>query len=105
MHFQLPIKNYNDLRDAASNIPHYLVILSLPREAESWLTINSSELIIRAAAYYGNIRGYPAVANTASRVVTMSQGQRFDVAALTNMILSAPERIGERREPNVHGDG
>jgi hypothetical protein len=62
VHFQLPLKNYNDLRDAASNIPHYLVILSLPPEAESWLTINSSELIIRAAAYYGNICGYPAVA-------------------------------------------
>jgi hypothetical protein len=90
----LPIKNYNDLRDTTATIPHYLVVLELPSEPEQWLQISPRELAIRGLAYYGNLFGLPAVSNTTSRVVTMPQSQRFDVSLLQRMILSSPDRVG-----------
>jgi hypothetical protein len=93
----LPIKNNDDVRDAGSLLPHYLLVLELPREAEHWLHVGPSELAIRGLAYYGNLFGLPAVTNTASRVVTMPQSQRFDVAVLRRMILESPKRIGAAR--------
>ena len=90
----LPIKNYDDLRDTSGIVPHYLVVLQLPAIAEEWLALSATELVLRGVAYYGNLHGLPAVLNTTSRVVTMPQSQRFDVAALTRMVLAAPERIG-----------
>jgi hypothetical protein len=90
----LPIKNYDDLRDVSAIIPHYLVVLQLPRAPEEWLRINSTELAIRGVAFYGNLYGLPAVSNTTSRVVTMPEGQRFSVSILTSMIVASPDRIG-----------
>jgi hypothetical protein len=90
----LPIKNYNDLRATSGTVPHYLVILELPRDPELWLRITPSELAICGLAYYGNLFGLPAVPNATSRVVTMPQSQRFDVSVLKRMMLSSPERIG-----------
>jgi hypothetical protein len=43
----LSIKNYDDLRDTSAIIPHYLVVLELPQNSESWLHISPSELAIR----------------------------------------------------------
>jgi Domain of unknown function (DUF4365) len=90
----LPVKNYDDLRDTSGVVPHYLVVLELPREPERWLRVSQSELAISGVAYYGNLFGLPAVSNANSRVVTMPQSQRFDVSALKRMILSSPDRIG-----------
>ena len=89
----LPIKNYDDLRDTTGIVPHYLLVLQLPPIPAEWLAVNATELLIRGVAYYGNLHGLPAVLNTTSRVVTMPQSQRFDVDALTRMVLAAPERI------------
>jgi hypothetical protein len=90
----LSVKNYDDLRDTSAIVPHYLVVLELPQDPESWLHVSASELAIRGMVYYGNLFGLPAVSNTTSRVVTMPQSQRFDVSVLERMILSSPERIG-----------
>ena len=90
----LPIKNYNDLRDMTSNVPHYLVILQLPTNPAEWLTATPDQLVMHGKAYFGNFFGQPSVPNTATRTVVLPQSQRFDVATLERMILTAPERIG-----------
>jgi hypothetical protein len=90
----LPIKNYDDLRDGSAIVPHYLVVLELPREPDQWLHVGPEELAIRGLAYYGSLVGLPAVTNTSSRIVTMPQSQRFDVPVLRRMILESPKRIG-----------
>lgn len=90
----LPIKNYDDLREVHGNVPHYLVVLQLPENPEEWLRTRLSELAIGGVAYYGNLHGLPAVSNKTSRVVTMPQTQRFDVPVLSRMLLVSPDRIG-----------
>jgi hypothetical protein len=69
----LPIKNYDELRDTRGTVPHYLVVLELPQEAERWLRVSPTELAICGVAYFGNLFGLPAVQNATSRIVTMPQ--------------------------------
>jgi hypothetical protein len=92
--FSLPIKNYDNLRDLSSIVPHYLVILNLPEQEDAWLEVRASDLVLRGAAYYGSLYGHSAVSNTASRTVVLPQTQRFDVEVLRKMILSSPDKIG-----------
>jgi hypothetical protein len=92
--FDLPIKNYDDLREEAQTHPHYLVVLHLPGRLKSWLKLSTTQLAIRGVAYWGNLVGLEASANQAARRVRMPTSQRFTPESLRDMINRAPHRIG-----------
>jgi hypothetical protein len=92
--FDLPIKNYDSLRREGHINPHYLVLVLLPEDSSRWLSISPSELAIRGTAVYGDLCGLAPVLNTATRTVTLSQNQRFNVEVLRQMIEVSPRRIG-----------
>ncbi len=84
--FNLPIKNYDDLRDPHCTAPHFLVALVLDPRDEFWLTSNEEALLIRRCAYWMDLRGQPATTNKAAVTVAIPRAQRFDVVALRRMM-------------------
>jgi len=85
----LPIKNYDDLRDPVTTAPHYLVVLALPDDPEAWLSLTDSELILRGCAYWESLIDKPPSENETSQRIRFSQAQKFDPEALRGMMVRA----------------
>jgi hypothetical protein len=91
--YDLPIKNYDDLRAPTTN-PHYLVILQLSGPAKDWLEVSVGELLLRGTAHWGNLHGLPSSANTTTQRIRLPDSQRLTVDIIERMINLAPARIG-----------
>jgi hypothetical protein len=82
--YDLPIKNYNDLRWPAESlyVPRILVLVHVPSNPEDWFSCDSAQIIMRRCAYWTNLAGREAVSNTTSVRIRIPTNQIFDVAAL-----------------------
>jgi hypothetical protein len=93
--FELPIKNYNDLkRDTL--IPRLLVLFAMPTDEEKWLSHDDESLITRKCAYWCNLFGLPDVTNAASKTVHVPKKNVFSPAVLAELMrkISRREVIG-----------
>jgi Domain of unknown function (DUF4365) len=95
--FDLPVKNYDDLRQVATT-PHYLVVLKLPADKEKWFSISAEELILKGCAYFIHIQGLASTSNTTTCRIKMQKSQIFNVQALENMIKQCPNFFGQLGE-------
>lgn len=84
--FDLPIKNYDDLRDPARGIPSLLVVLHLPREEDRWVTHEPDLLLLRNSAYYLNLLGSVAVHNEKTVRVRIPVAQRLTKDSLLELL-------------------
>jgi hypothetical protein len=76
--FDLPVKNYNDLRDDQRYVPTMLVVLHLPQLESHWLQFTHNDMLLRNAAYYYNLVGMPATTNTSTVRLRIPVAQRFN---------------------------
>lgn len=93
VNFNLPINNYDMLRDVHCTAPHYLVILVLDPDDALWLVSDDESLILRRCAYWVDLRGKPPSTNTTSIKISIPRVNRFDVEALVKMLHSALSMI------------
>jgi len=84
--FGLKKKNYDDLRIVDLVVPRILVVVFVPQDVSDWLTSDPQSLILRRCAYWMSIRGAMPTENETGVTVYLPKGQRFDVAALNNMM-------------------
>ncbi len=66
--YELPIKNFNDLRMECA-VPMMLCVLRLPFKEEDWLTHSVDELILRNCMYWHDVTKEPTSSNTKSVTV------------------------------------
>jgi len=90
--FELPVKNYDDLRSIHCTAPHYLIVYVLDREEYAWLEIDENALLIRRCAYWLDLRGAPDTPNRQTITVKLPRSQIFDVEALKRMMQQAYEK-------------
>ena len=83
--YELPIKNYNDLR-APTQTPRLLVVLDMPSEEELWMTCSSEELVLRRSVYWASLREQRETDNTTSATIQIPQSNRFDVEGLRKLM-------------------
>ena len=83
--FPLNVSNYEKLR-IATQTPRLLVVLDLPEDAEQWLTITASELVIRRRAYWLNLKGCEESRNKSSITVDIPTGNVFNVDNLKSLM-------------------
>jgi hypothetical protein len=63
--FELPIKNFRDLRKP-STVQKILCVLRMPNDEEDWLTHSVDELILRNCMYWCDLTKLPDTDNTTS---------------------------------------
>lgn len=82
--FDLPVKNYNDLRwpKALLFVPRVLVLVHVPADPAEWLVCDPEEMTLRRCAYWVSLAGEPSTPNTSTTAVTVPTEQVFDVQAL-----------------------
>jgi hypothetical protein len=91
--FDLPIKNYKDLRDDQRHVPLMLVILHLPKAEEHWLQFGDQHLLLKNAAYYINLVGSPETTNQTSVRIRIPIAQRFNRDSVEQLM----EYVGTNR--------
>jgi hypothetical protein len=93
--FELPIKNYNDLR-VKTLCPRLLVVFVMPLINTLWLTTSENDLTLRRGAYWHNLKGEPSVGNTTSKTIWISRKNLFTPEALTAIMnkIARQEEIG-----------
>ena len=87
--FDVPINNYNHLRDTKCTALHYLMVLVLSKEDSIWLQQNEERLLVSGCAYWLDLRGRDASPNRDSVRVQIPRCQIFDANALKAIMGSA----------------
>ncbi len=98
--FDLPLKNYDDLRRKDVTVPALLVVMQLPTLADEWLTVDGASTVVRRCVWWTDLWGAPATSNDTTIRVKIPETQIFSNEALTK-IMSAMDQIaaGAQRKP------
>ena len=83
--YDVPVTNYRRLI-RSSQTPTYLLVLALPQNEEEWLSSSVDELVLRRCAYWLSLEGMEERDNSSTVTVSIPPANRFDVAALRNLI-------------------
>jgi hypothetical protein len=86
LHYDLDVKNYNDLRAPAPMCPRLLIVLVLPEQEEEWLSQSAEELVLRRCAYWLWLGGAEATTATATVRVQIPLNQVFSVSAVQEIV-------------------
>lgn len=89
--FELPVKNYNDLRRLPVYVPRVLVLVHVPADRQEWIACGPEQMVLKRCAYWTSLAGEPETPNTSTVAVTVPTEQVFGVEAL----LSNLKRPGE----------
>lgn len=91
----IKLKNYDDLRDPAVQVPRILVVVLVPDDLGDWLVHSEQQLVLRRCAYWLSLRGFPSSANATGQTVTMKKQQVFNVRSVRDIM----GRIANRELP------
>jgi len=92
--YDLAVKNYDELRDIAWQIPRILVLVVVPGDPSEWLAQSEAELAMRRCGYWLSLRGAAQSANVASVRVPIPRAQIFDVNGLRGLM----DRVAARED-------
>lgn len=84
--FELPVKNYNDLRVAKLFVPRILVLVIVPHEIERWLELSEELLALRNCAYWYSLHGAGETQNEHSVTIHVPRTQVFTPEVLRAMM-------------------
>ena len=91
--FDLPIKNYNDLRHDSIE-PAILVVYLMPSDSRLWIEHGEDALLARHCAYWHNLRGLPDVSNVETCRIYLRKRNVLSPDALQEMM----RRIARQEE-------
>ncbi len=87
--FDLPSNNYNHLVDVRCTALHYLMVLVLPQDEETWLMQNEQNLVIASCGYWIDLRGKEPTTHKESVRVYLPREQILDASALQAIMQAA----------------
>ena len=89
--FDLPIKNYRDLKKNHP-FPRLLLILVLPVNSEEWLAVSGDNLIAKKCCYWCNIKPLPDVGNESKRRIDIMTSNLLTPESLKLLMEKAAKR-------------
>lgn len=92
--YDLESKNYNDLVRAETMLPSILILFVMPTEQDSWVTINSEQLIVKKCAWWCSLEGQEPTQNAATKRISIPECQIFSPETLTDLMRTV--RRGQR---------
>lgn len=83
--YDLPVKNYHQLRKAVVKVPRFLVLFVMPKEENLWLHQDHESLRLRHCAYYLSLKGMPGTTNQNTVSVMVPRAQVFSIEFLRDL--------------------
>jgi hypothetical protein len=84
--YSLKRKNYDDLIPIDIICPRILVLVTLPRDFERWLSMSAEELVLCHCAYWVSLRGQTVTENKIEVTVQISRANHFTPESLATMM-------------------
>lgn len=84
--YDCPAQNYNDLISTDDTIPRILVLVIMPTDLDTWVSITEEELAMKLKAYYLSLRGEKESKNSDSQKVDIPKKNIFNVDTLKQII-------------------
>jgi hypothetical protein len=94
LHYNLSVKNYDDLRGSNVANPRYLVVLCVPQNDNDWVSVKEKELILRYSAYWFSLRYAPATTNSTSITIKIPMEQKLDKKSFKMLMDKASIGVG-----------
>jgi hypothetical protein len=91
IYFPLRRKNYDDLILTKLLTRRLLILVVVPRQPETWLSVSPEQLVLRRCAYWCSLAGLPESENESSVTVRVPRANLFDVAALMGLMQAINE--------------
>lgn len=89
--FDLPMKNYKDLKKAHP-FPRLLMILILPPDENQWLSVEPEQLIARTCAYWCNIKPLSDVTNETTKRIDIYTSNILALESLVELMKKSSKR-------------
>ncbi|MCW7471781.1 DUF4365 domain-containing protein [Leptospira kanakyensis] len=89
--FPLPIKNYNDLRGENVLCPRYLIIITIPKDEEEWITVGDDNLILKHSGYFYSLKHCPETDNEDNIRIKVPLSNKLSLKILAEMMDKASE--------------
>lgn len=93
--YPLPVKNYDDLRDANVLVPRVLMVVRVPADVDRWVVGQDDRLCLHHCGYWASLRGMPGTENAQTVSIRIDRVNRIDPGSLHGIM----ERIGAGGEP------
>ncbi|MBO2946115.1 DUF4365 domain-containing protein [Paenibacillus sp. F411] len=89
--FNLPVKNYEDLR-GITLVPRILIVMLVPEKVETWIEQSEDHMLVRHCAYWISLQGRPETENVSGITIDIPRNQTFNVASVQSLM----ERVARR---------
>ncbi len=86
IHFPLPLKNYDDLRDAKTMALRVLIVVQLPDDPSEWLRQTDEQLCLQGHGVWKLLRGRDEVANKTNVTISIPATNMFDCDGLVSLM-------------------
>jgi hypothetical protein len=80
--FDLEVKNYDELRSSAFQVPRILVVVVVPPDPDRWVSATEHELTVRHCGYWKSPRGADPTPNSTTVRVHLPRSACFHVSDL-----------------------
>lgn len=97
--FDLPVNNYNDLRETVVGVPRILIVLDLHQDTEMWLRCADDTVALNRMGYWLDLHDADPTTNTTRKRVRLPLDQPFTPEELRNMM----QRRHHNLQHNVGG--
>lgn len=91
--YSLEVKNYHKLIKTRVGTPRILIVYSMPREKDMWLTVNNEETLLRKCAWWCSLKGYPEVENKERVVIDIPLNQQLTPEVLVQLMQKVKEGV------------
>ncbi len=86
--FDLPIKNFDDLR-AECVIPRILVVVLVPENTDDWILQDDAQMCMRHCGYWISLANEEPRSNYSTARITIPKVNMFDCENLTSLMNQA----------------
>lgn len=93
LHFELPIKNYDDLRGENVVCPRYLVVVTVPESEEDWIEVNHNNLILSYSAYWISLKDAVQKNNSSKVTVQIPISNQLNKVSLKYLMDKSSEGV------------
>ena len=85
--FDLPVKNYEELRNPDLIFRHLLFVILVPRDTAERVSVTEQALVLRHCGYWLSLRGLPETTNSQTCRVHVPRANVLDVSGLTALMM------------------
>ncbi len=91
--YSLEAKNYRALVKTHVGTPRILIVYSMPKDKDSWLSVGTDETTFRKCAWWCSLKGYPETANKERVTVDIPISQQLTPDALVDLMKKVKEGV------------